>query len=84
MKEHIEQIHPLAYIGNWGQIEWSKNIFPQLHDKMYGEHHLELMGYLIVNECINKLMDMDKNTKGAHSYYLHAAVQLKDHFNIKT
>ena len=26
---------PVATIGNWGEVMWAKNVFPQLGDKMY-------------------------------------------------
>jgi hypothetical protein len=35
---------------------------------------------LIIDECCLKLLDMDEKTKGAHNYYKHAAIQIKQHF----
>ena len=83
MNKFIKQIDPVAYIGNWGRVQWAENIYPQLGDKMYGEHHLKEMGNLVLEECINKLMDMHKEVNDAHNHYHHAAVRLKEHFGIK-
>lgn len=79
----IKQIDPVAYIGNWGRVQWAENIYPQLNDNMYGEHHLEEMAKLVLDECINKLIDMHYEINDAHNFYQHAAERLKVHFNIK-
>jgi hypothetical protein len=80
IRELAEQVSPVAKIGNWGRVEWSDNVFPQLGDTMYASIDLEKVAELILDECCLKLLDMDKKTNGNHNYYKHAALQLKRHF----
>jgi hypothetical protein len=54
--ELAREISPVATIGNWGRVEWSDNVYPQLGDKMYAAVDLQKFAELIVLECaeINK------------------------------
>lgn len=52
IRELADQLGPVATIGNWGRVEWSDNVYPQLGDKMYAAIDLEKFAELIVRECI--------------------------------
>jgi hypothetical protein len=54
--ELARELGPVATIGNWGRVEWSDNVYPQLGDKMYAAIDLQKFAELIVLECaeINK------------------------------
>jgi hypothetical protein len=51
IKELADQLGPVATIGNWGRVEWSDNIYPQIGDRMYAAIDLEKFAELIVREC---------------------------------
>ena len=51
-------------------IDWSSNYDDELNK--YTQY--------IIEECILKLNSMHENAKPMHNYYLHAALQLQDHF----
>lgn len=51
IKQLANQLGPVATIGNWGRVEWSDNVYPQLGDKMYASIDLEKFAELIVREC---------------------------------
>ena len=52
IKELTDQLGPVATIGNWGRVEWSDNVYPQLGDRMYAAIDLQKFAELIVQECI--------------------------------
>jgi hypothetical protein len=55
MNERIKllarELGPVATIGNWGRVEWSDNVYPQIGDKMYADIDLQKFAKLIVQEC---------------------------------
>jgi hypothetical protein len=51
IRELANQLSPVAKIGNWGRVEWSINVYPQLGDEMYAAIDLEKFAELIVREC---------------------------------
>jgi hypothetical protein len=69
MNERIKQLSIQA-----GFPEWSNHAI---------EFELEQFAELIVNECYQKLVDMDQQVKASHNYYKHAAIQIKLHFGIE-
>jgi len=38
---------------------------------------------LIVQDCYQKLIDMDQQVKASHNYYKHAAIQIRLHFGVE-
>ena len=44
---------------------------------------MQLFAELIVKDCYQKLIDMDQQVKASHSYYKHAAIQIKLHFGLE-
>ena len=83
IKQFVKQLSPVATIGNWGRVEWSDNIYPQLGDKMYAAIDLEKLAELVVQECVGRLVDMDQQVKGQHNYYKHASIQVMLHFGLQ-
>jgi hypothetical protein len=69
MNERIKQLSIQA-----GFPEWSNHAI---------EFELEQFAELMVNECYQKLVDMDQQVKASHNYYKHAAIQIKLHFGIE-
>jgi len=57
IKELACQIGTIATIGNWGRVEWSDNVYPQLGDKMYADIDLQKFAELIVRECASKCVN---------------------------
>jgi hypothetical protein len=55
IKELADQLGPVATIGNWGRVEWSDNVYPQLGDRMYAAIDLQKFAKLIVSECMDVL-----------------------------
>lgn len=51
IRQLAKQVDPVATIGNWGRVEWSDNVYPQLGDKMYASIDLEKFAELIVLKC---------------------------------
>ena len=50
-----DQLGPVATIGNWGRVEWSDNVYPQLGDRMYAAIDLQKFAELIVSECVRRI-----------------------------
>lgn len=42
----------------------------------------EMFAELIVKECMKKLQYMHGKVSDHHNYYLHASIELKDHFGM--
>jgi len=43
----------------------------------------QLFAQLIVQDCYQKLIDMDQQVKASHNYYKHAAIQIRLHFGVE-
>jgi len=43
----------------------------------------EKFAELIIQDCYQKLVDMDQQVKASHNYYKHAAIQIRLHFGIE-
>ena len=71
------QLGPVATIGNWGRVEWSDNVYPQLGDKMYASIDLEKFAELIVRECA----DMFNETDAVTGSFVKKV--LKEHFGVE-
>ena len=54
IKELADQFGPVATIGNWGRVEWSDNVYPQLGDRMHAYIDLQKFAELIIQECITQ------------------------------
>jgi hypothetical protein len=71
MNERIQelacQLGPIATIGNWGRVEWSDNVYPQLGDKLYAAIDLQKFAELIVKECTAALFDESERLSGLYS-----------------
>ena len=76
IKELAGQLRPVATIGNWGRVEWSDNVYPQLDDKMYAFIDLEKFAELIIRECLTFGDIEDPTLEHAHS-------EIKTHFGVK-
>lgn len=51
-----------------------------------GSYELEAIERLIeltIEDCYQKLIDMDQHAKASHNYYKHAAIQIRLHFGVK-
>jgi len=59
IRELVEQLGPVATIGNWGRVKWADDVYPQFGDKMYAAIDLERFAELIVEECIDAVLDAD-------------------------
>jgi hypothetical protein len=57
IKELADQLGPVATIGNWGRVEWSDNVYPQLGDRMYAAIDLQKLAELIVAEMLQTCKD---------------------------
>ena len=57
IKELADQLGPVATIGNWGRVEWSDNVYPQLGDRMYAAIDLQKFAELIVKEMLQTCED---------------------------
>ena len=55
IRELADQLGPVATIGNWGRVEWSDNVYPQLGDRMYADIDLQKFAELIVRECAKQV-----------------------------
>ena len=77
IKELACQIGTIATIGNWGRVEWSDNVYPQLGDKMYADIDLQKFAELIVRECA----DVAVKFHLAHPYSVE--YQIKKHFGVE-
>jgi len=44
---------------------------------------MQLFAESIVQDCYQKLIDMDQQVKATHNYYKHAAIQIKLHFGLE-
>lgn len=55
-----------------GEKAWNPYIFEQLFSEM------------IINECCFVLLMMDAKAQGQHSYYKHAAIELKQKFKAQS
>ena len=51
IRQLANQLGPVATIANWGRVEWSDNVYPQIGDRMYAAIDLEKFAELIVREC---------------------------------
>ena len=51
IRELADQLGPIATIGNWGRVEWTDNVYPQLGDQLYAAIDLQKFAELIVKEC---------------------------------
>ena len=80
IRELADQLGPVATIGNWGRVEWSDNVYPQLGDKMYAAIDLEKFAQLIVAECIEQVIT---GPNGPAHYAVEAAIRLKKHFGVE-
>jgi hypothetical protein len=80
IRELADQLGPVATIGNWGRVEWSDNVYPQLGDKMYAAIDLEKFAELIVRECIEQVIT---GPNGPAHYAVEAAIRLKKHFGVE-
>jgi len=49
----------------------------------YENFDREKFAELIVQDCYQRLLDMDQQVKGSHNYYKHAAIQIKLHFGVE-
>ena len=68
IKELIEQSITIEEYG-WGAS--------------YENFDREKFAELIVQDCYQRLLDMDQQVKGSHNYYKHAAIQIKLHFGVE-
>jgi hypothetical protein len=94
IRELADQLGPVATIGNWGRVEWSDNVYPQLGDKMYAAIDLEKFAELIVKECINEIAYIgkanevfgDRTDRGGLNHILWttetAIEKIKQHFGV--
>jgi len=83
INELAEQVSPVATIGNWGRVEWSDNVYPQLGDKMYASIDLEKFAELIVRECVSICQDVDgEDNIDARSGRQDCAVEIREHFGV--
>ena len=65
IKELACQIGTIATIGNWGRVEWSDNVYPQLGDKMYAAIDLQKFAELILEDVMSICEDLgDKRMDG--------------------
>ena len=61
IRELAERLDPVATIGNWGRVEWSDNVYPQLGDKMYAAIDLQKFAELIVAECADAILTKERH-----------------------
>jgi len=52
IQQLADQLGPIATIGNWGRVEWTDNVYPQLGDQLYAAIDLQKFAELIVKECV--------------------------------
>lgn len=57
-----------------------KQLAEKARIQMCSDARLQEFAELIVDECCNKLLDMDSWVNGNHNYYKHAALEVKKHF----
>ena len=82
IKELARDLGPVATIGNWGRVEWSDNVYPQIGDKMYAAIDLQKFAELIVRECADvthRLIVEDGKEFPVKS----VAYRLKEHFEVE-
>ena len=87
IRELADQLGPVATIGNWGRVEWSDNVYPQLGDRMYADIDLQKFAELIVKECAEQIIakgtdwvDFAPSQTGVRPEYWDMAQQIKQHF----
>ena len=76
IKELANQLGPVATIANWGRVEWSDNVYPQIGDRMYAAIDLEKFAELIVQESIEIMKKHDY-----HAEWL--GDKIKEHFGVE-
>ena len=75
IQQLADQLGPIATIGNWGRVEWTDNVYPQLGDQLYAAIDLQKFAELIVKECAEVAEDYD----GAH----YVGTAIKQHFGVE-
>ena len=90
IRELADQLGPVATIGNWGRVEWSDNVYPQLGDRMYADIDLQKFAELIVKECAEQIIakgtdwvDFAPSQTGVRPEYWDMAQQIKKHFGVE-
>ena len=90
IRELADQLGPVATIGNWGRVEWSDNVYPQLGDRMYADIDLQKFAELIVKECAEQIIakgtdwvDFAPSQTGVRPEYWDMAQQIKQHFGVE-
>jgi len=81
IRELAERLDPVATIGNWGRVEWSDNVYPQLGDKMYAAIDLQKFAELIVKECALLCISRPGPGDDVRSRE-HCAELIKEHFGV--
>jgi hypothetical protein len=72
MNERIKQLSKQATTYHYGGLGTEIEVFNK-----------EKFAELIVEDCYQKLIDMDQRVKGSHNYYKHAAIQIREHFGVE-
>jgi hypothetical protein len=63
--------------------ELSKQAGTDLSGKWMSIDNATKFAELIVQDCYQKLIDMDQQVKSSHNYYKPAAIQIRLHFGVK-
>jgi hypothetical protein len=83
IRELAEQLDPVATIGNWGRVEWSDNVYPQLGDKMYAAIDLQKFAELIVRGCVD-IAHTNADVDETYDYACHTiAWKIQEHFGVE-
>ena len=80
IRQLANQLGPVATIANWGRVEWSDNVYPQIGDRMYAAIDLEKFAELIVRECEQVSL---KNSHRGDDMGAIIARQIKEHFGVE-